>query len=47
MADEEELVIDLEGLTTRDENTYLCLVGKFLSEQTINLNISKGCLAGI
>lgn len=47
MEEEDELVIELEGLSTQDEKTDLCLVGKFLTEQTINLNVAKGCLAGI
>lgn len=33
----EELVIELEGLTTQDEKLNLCLLlsGKFLTEQTL------------
>lgn len=47
MDEEEELVIELEGLTTNDLKADLCLVGKFLKEQSINLNVAKGRLTGI
>lgn len=47
LEDEEELVIELEGLSTNETKSDLCLVGKFLTEQSINLNVAKGRLAGI
>lgn len=47
MEEEDELVIELEGLTTADPNADLCLVGKFLTEQIVNLNVAKNRLARI